>query len=150
MHGGAYPSVLKDELGQQLPFWRKNIDILVATYPDSDHVAALPTLFEHYGIGRLITNGQAGPEAGYQELLAAAANSGTTVHEATAGDIIIIIEDGVRLEILNSSGPQSQLPDSDLDNDSSVALRLIYGDFSLLIIGDAGGAAERDMIAFRK
>jgi len=62
------------------------------------------------------------------------------------GDVIII-EDGVRLEILNSFNPQSQIPDPDLDNNSSVALKLIYGDFALLITGDAGEAAEQDMMA---
>ena len=33
------------------------------------------------------------------------------------------------------------------DNDSSVALKLKFGDFSLLLTGDAGVEAERDMIA---
>ena len=144
--GGAYPSVLKDELGQRLPIWRKNIDIILATHPDSDHVAALPTLFEHYKIGRLITNGQAGPEVTYQELLTAAVMTGTPVHATAAGEVIAF-GDGVRLEIINSFNPQSHLLDPNLDNDSSVALKLIYGDFSLIITGDAGAAAEQDMIA---
>jgi beta-lactamase superfamily II metal-dependent hydrolase len=96
-------------------------------------VAALPTLFEHYEIGRLITNGQDGLEISYQELLSAAGRAGTPVHEAIAGEVIIIDE--------------SPIPDPHLDNNSSVAFKLIFGGFSLLITGDAGAAAEGDMIA---
>jgi competence protein ComEC len=68
------------------------------------------------------------------------------IHQARAGEIIII-DDEVRLEILNPTDPQSPIPDPQHDNDLSVALRLVYGDFSLLLTGDASEAAEREMLA---
>jgi competence protein ComEC len=55
--------------------------------------------------------------------------------------------DGVRLEILNPSSPQPPIPSPQHDNDLSVAIRLVYGEFSLLLTGDAGQAAEREMLA---
>jgi len=68
------------------------------------------------------------------------------IHRAKAGEIIEL-GDGVRLEILNPSNPQPLAPSPGHDNDLSVALRLVYGDFSLLLTGDAGAAAEREMLA---
>jgi competence protein ComEC len=56
--GGYYPSVLNDALGRQMPFWDREIDLIVATHPDADHVSGLPGVFERFRIGQLITNGQ--------------------------------------------------------------------------------------------
>jgi competence protein ComEC len=144
--GGALPSVINDHLGRQIPFWDRDIDIVVATHPDADHVAALPGVFDRYRVGRLITNGQDAEEQSYQALLAAAAENETPVHPVAAGEVIVI-DDGVRLEILNPSSPQPLAPNPQSDNDNSVAIRLLYGDFSLLLTGDAGTPAERQMLS---
>lgn len=143
--GGAYPSVINDHLGRKIPFWDREIDIVVATHPDADHASGLPGVLDRYRVGRLITNGQQAEEESYQALLAAASENEVPIHQAVAGEVISI-GDGVRLEILNSS---DQLPATDdrSDNDNSVAIRGLYGNFSLLLTGDAGGAAEREMLS---
>jgi competence protein ComEC len=144
--GGVLPSVINDHLGRQIPFWDRDIDIVVATHPDADHVAALPGVFDRYRVGRLITNGQEAEEQSYRALLAAAAANEVPIHPATAGEVIAI-GDGVRLEILNPSSPQPLAPDPLSDNDNSVAIRLLYGDFSLLLTGDAGETSEQEMLS---
>jgi competence protein ComEC len=144
--GGLYPSVLNDHLGREIPFWDRDVDLVIATHPDEDHVAGLPGVLERYDVGLLITNGQAAQEESYQALLDVATENAVPIHQATAGEIIDI-GDGVRLEILNPSSPQALTPSPGHDNDLSVALRLVYGDFSLLLTGDAGAAAEREMLA---
>ncbi len=142
--GGAYPTVLNDHLGRIIPFWDRDIDLIIATHPDADHIAALPGLFDHYQVGRLITNGQTVDEQSALALLTAAAENETAVHQVTAGEVIAI-EDGLRVEILNpAAGFQAQIKDH--DNDRSVALRLTYSDFSLLLTGDAGDMAEKKMM----
>jgi competence protein ComEC len=143
--GGALPSVINDHLGRQIPFWDRDIDIIVATHPDVDHVAGLPGVFDGYLVGRLITNGQEAEEQSYQALLTAASENETPIHPATAGEVIAI-GDGVQLEILNSSDRRPAAKDRS-DNDNSVAIRLLYDDFSLLLTGDAGETAEREMLS---
>jgi len=142
--GGAYPTVLHDHLGREIPFWDRDIDLVIATHPDADHVAGLPGVFDRYNVDRLITNSITAGTETYRALLTAAAESGAPIHQAVAGEVITI-EDGLTLEVLN---PPAGAPVSDEqhDNDNSVALRLIYGDFSLLLTGDAGEEAERDML----
>jgi competence protein ComEC len=146
--GGAYPTVLLDHLGRQIPFWDRDIDLIVVTHPDTDHAAGLPGVIDRYGVGRLITNGQGGDERSYQALLDVAAAHKIPIHNAMAGETIAIGDD-VAIQVLNPTGPQPLDPDpqSQHDNEQSVAFRLLYGDFSLLLTGDAGETAEREMLA---
>lgn len=143
--GGAYPTVLSDHLGREMPFWDREIDILIATHADTDHLAGLPAVFGRYQVGRLVTNGLPAEEQAYKALMAAADEAQTPVHHALAGEIIAI-DDGVRLEILNpATDGLSQTADRS-DNDNSVALRLVHDDFSLLLTGDASQAVEEEML----
>ncbi|HEX6385369.1 MAG TPA: DNA internalization-related competence protein ComEC/Rec2 [Anaerolineae bacterium] len=141
--GGLYPTVLHGQLGRQMPFWDREIDILVATHPDADHVTGLVGVFDRYRVGRLITDGEgAGESSNYDALLLAAENNHTPLHSALAGQLITI-GDGVRLEILH--------PGASLDrgnrNENSVSMRLLYGHFAVLLTGDAEEKGERAMLA---
>ncbi|MCP5099772.1 MAG: ComEC/Rec2 family competence protein, partial [Chloroflexi bacterium] len=140
--GGLYPSVLNDRLGQQMPFWDKEIDMLIATHPDADHVSGLVGVFERYRVGRLVTDGSVDGESDvYDAVLEAAAVAGTAVHPTIAGETIII-EDGVTLEVLH---PGSTRNDENR-NENSVSMRLSFGDFTYLFTGDAEQQAERQMV----
>lgn len=140
--GGYYPSLLNERLGQQMPFWDKELDILVATHPDADHVAGLPGVFQRYRVGRLITDRQGiGESSVYDALLLAAEVAGTPVHGARAGEVITI-EDGVRLEIVH---PGEELHPENR-NDNSVSMRLVYDNFTMLLTGDAEQEGEEAML----
>ncbi|MFQ5419804.1 MAG: ComEC/Rec2 family competence protein, partial [Anaerolineae bacterium] len=141
--GGHYPSLLNDRLGRQMPFWDRQIDLVVATHPDADHVSGLVGVFERFTVDQLVTDGsQMGGTAVYDAVLLAAQESGVPIHRAQAGETIRI-DDGVRLEILNP-GPER---DETNRNENSVSFRLVYGDFTLLLTGDAEQAAEGTMLA---
>jgi competence protein ComEC len=139
--GGRYPSVLFQHLGRQIPFWDREIDLVVATHPEADHINGLPGIFDRYRVGRLITNGEMRNSPVSEALNSAAAAQGTPVISASAGEIIIL-EEGVQLEVLNPPGllnPQNS-------NQNSVAFRLVYGDFSILLTGDTEMLAEQAML----
>lgn len=141
--GGLYPSLLQDQLGRQMPFWDKELDMVIATHPDADHVTALPGVWERYTVGQLLTDGSAlGESPPFDALLQAAAAHNTPIHHALAGQTIVI-EDGVRLEILHP-GP---VLDEENRNDNSVSVRLVYGSFTLLLTGDAEVNGEAAMLA---
>ncbi len=139
--GGRYPSVLYQQLGQQMPFWDRKIDMVIATHPEADHISGLPGLFDRYEIGQLLTNGEIKETAVSEALNTAATNQGVTIRPVSAGEIIII-EDGVQLEVLNPPG----LLAFQNSNQNSVAVRLTYADISILLTGDVEILAERAMI----
>lgn len=141
--GGLYPTVLADQLGRQMPFWDNDLDMVVATHSDEDHVAGLTAVFERYSVTQLITNGE-GRETteAFAALWQAAENSETHIHPALAGEVIVV-DDGVRLEVLHP-GP---LLSAENQNDNSVVVRLVYGVFTLLLTGDVEQEAEQVMLA---
>jgi competence protein ComEC len=141
--GGLYPSVLNDQLGRQMPFWDKEIDMLIATHPDADHVSGLVGVFDRYRVNQIITNGQSfGESPIYDEVLTAAQTQETDVRPVQAGEIIEI-EDGVRLEVVH---PGPVLIEENR-NENSVSMRLVYGEFSFLFTGDAEQMGEAEMLA---
>jgi competence protein ComEC len=140
--GGQYPSLIKRHLGRQMPFWDRHVDIVVATHPDDDHVAGLPELFERYNVELLVTNGaEAGASQAYGQLLEEAQKRGVPVHVPEVGEQLRLGEE-VALTFLHPG--QASLTS---DNDSSVAIRLTYGNFSVLLTGDAELEGERMMAA---
>jgi beta-lactamase superfamily II metal-dependent hydrolase len=99
-------------------------------------------LFDRYRVDRLLTNGtELGQSPLYNPLLEAAMNAETPIHPAQAGETILI-EDGVRLEILHP-GPERH-PDH---HENAVALRLVYGDFALLLPGPVGEWGQAQILA---
>ncbi|MCB0035320.1 MAG: DNA internalization-related competence protein ComEC/Rec2, partial [Anaerolineales bacterium] len=139
--GGHYPTVLNDQLGRQMPFWDRDIDLVIATHPDADHISGLPGVLSRYEVGQLLVSaGPDGRTAAYEELFALVDEQALAIHYAVAGEVIAI-EDGVRLEVVH---PEHLGDDR---NNNSVGVRLVYGDFSLLLTGDAEEAAEAEMIA---
>jgi competence protein ComEC len=141
--GGGSATRLNAHLGRRLPFGQRRLDLLVATHPGGDYVTSLPPVFDRYRVDQLLTNGtEPRQSALYDPLLAAAEAAGTPIHPAQAGETIII-EDGVRLEILHP-GPERH-PDSHAEN--SVALRLVYEEFSLLLPGTIGEWGQGQIVA---
>ncbi len=144
--GGYYPSVLNEKLGREMPFWDRDIDIIFATHADADHISGLPDLFQRYQVARLVTNGEdRGVSEIYDAMITAAETSRTIIRPAVAGEQITV-GDGVILEMLH---PNGQLFD-DNRNNNSICLRLTYGEFSLLLTGDAEEKAEQLILAERQ
>ncbi|HSM54930.1 MAG TPA: DNA internalization-related competence protein ComEC/Rec2 [Candidatus Sulfomarinibacteraceae bacterium] len=139
--GGHYPSVLNAQLGRQVPFWDRRLDVIVATHPDDDHVAGLPGVLDRYDVDLLLTNGApAGSNRAYDVLLQNAEAQATTVRRPQPGERWQT-GDGVTLTFLHP-GPVPL----ESDNDNSVSFHLNYGAFSLLLTGDAESAGERAML----
>ncbi len=140
--GGRYPSLFLDKLGREMPFWDKNIDIVVATHPDEDHILGLVEALDHYQVDLFIVNGEPADESpGYEALLRTAEEAHIPIHRALTGEVIEL-GDGARLEILH---PNSELELEDR-NENSIAIRLVYEDFAVLLTGDAEDKAERMMM----
>jgi competence protein ComEC len=136
--GGRYPSVVLDELGKQIPFWDRSIDMVLATHSDEDHIAGLVSVLERYKVSSLITgDAEAAGDPVFEALLAVAEEEGTPVHSAQTGEVIVL-DEGVRLQILHAGIVNAE----DSLNDASIVARLEYGDMSLLLTGDAEARTE--------
>ncbi len=141
--GGAYPSRLLAALGDRMPFWDRELELLVVTQPKDAGMAALPAALERYAVRAALTTGQPGSGDAWRALAAALDSSGVAVVEATAG-YAVEIDDGVRLEVLH---PQARPATDDDPNTQGMVLRLAYGEASFLLMPDLIAEAEDAMLA---
>lgn len=138
--GGRHPTLLLSELGAVMPFWDRSLDLLVLTHPDSDHMDAQIEVAQRLDIGQAVTTAPsiAQPEAlPWQTALAQRAIPLKLLH---AGGWIDL-GDGVALWVLWP--PSVPVQGEQADNENSLVLKLVYGDFSLLLTGDAGLDSEQ-------
>lgn len=124
-----------------------DLDLLVATHPNADHIGACGVLMDEFGAERIIDNGMDGPVSGpdaapLADYLAArerALHAGATYEVA---DFQRLEWDSASLEIL---GPVSVNPAD--ANESSVVAKLTVGQLDFMFTGDIGFDAENDIVS---
>ena len=114
---GANESRVTECLGRLIPFWDRQIEVVFLSHTDKDHVGALPGIKSLYMIGRIIDKPSTGDIVRYGSL-----------------DFDILKGSELVVEKVMASGSES--------NESSVVIRLVYGNLSVLYTGDIDTATE--------
>lgn len=139
--GGRGKQVLR-ELGNIMPVADHSIDIVLATHPDADHIGGLPEVFERYDVGMFIEPGVIGDTNVAALLQERVKEEGLTPTLARRG-MVIRLDPEVYFLIL--------FPDRDVShvdsNDGSIVGKLIYGDSSFLLTGDAPKGVELHLVS---
>lgn len=138
---GPNKKVLR-ELAEQMPFYDRTIDILIASHPDADHIGGFPAVFDAYEIGEYLNSGVVCETALCSELDIDIEKEGIQKEILTRGQVIDL-GDGVYLEIL--------FPDRDATNFetnvASLVIKLVYGDTSFLLTGDSPQEIEDYLVS---
>jgi competence protein ComEC len=151
--GGGHPGTDErtgDDPGTRVvaPFLRSRghnaVDWLVATHPDDDHAQGLIAVTRGFAVRAALVNGYPGESAPYQRLLESLRARNVPVRVARRG-ARIPLDGGAYLEILHPGDRPLVGTRSDA-NENSVVLRLVYGRARVLFTGDAGDAAEADLL----
>ncbi len=142
--GGASATALLGELGAVMPFWDRTLDLLVLTHPDADHMAAQVEAVGRFAVASAWETPAAAAGEESAAWRAAVAGAGAQVQVQSAGGWSDL-GDGVALWVL--SPPAQGFGGEDAGNQNSLVLKLVYGDFSVLLTGDAGEAAEAALLA---
>lgn len=139
--GGADKAVLR-ELSEQMPFWDRSINMVVASHPDNDHVGGIPSVINRFAVETLLEPGIHSDKGAYEAMVMIAEKKGTDIIHVRSGKRYII-DDGVYLDIL--------FPDRDVSgieaNTGSIIARLTYNEISFLFTGDAPKSIEKYMVA---
>ena len=129
-----------------MPFWQKDIDLVILTHPDSDHVNGLIDVLQKYKVNNIIWNGISRDGSTYQQWLNVIAK------QKKMGAKIIIAQSGeevkagnVYINILNPLNSLNGKYFKD-DNDTGVVSRLIYGKISFLFSADITSKEEQKLI----
>jgi competence protein ComEC len=128
--GGPNDKVLSG-LGTMLPLFSRDIDIMVATHPDADHVTGLIPALEKYDVHALVVSGETSDTSVFAEMARHMDDEHAEMHVADAGDVIDF-EDGVTATILHPYIGE-HFKDT---NSASVSMVVSYGEETFLLTGD--------------
>lgn len=149
---GPDDSIL-DCLSNHMPFWDREIEILILTHPHADHLTGLISVLKRYKVMHYFTENVKNDTLVYRKLQDALAKNNLTAKFSFAGDRISFADktslltvwpqrewfENQKLQDSQNSSPDS----SSLDvNGFSLITLLSYGNFKALLTGDAGVLVE--------
>lgn len=141
--GGRSINLASQVIIPQLMEWgAQQIDVLVVTHPDADHISGLVGVLEQFPVQAIALTGQVHPTQIYERLLTSVRDKGIKAIRTRTGTMIPF-DSAVRLEVLS---PDDQFVDSDDTNDASIVIKLTYGQTSFLLTGDAEFPANQTML----
>ena len=117
----------------------ENLDYLVLTHPDADHIGGAPVIITKFDIGQLFLSNYEKDNKTTQKVKDAMQYKGMTASDYQVGDTFAL--GNASFTIL---GPQKEYTDS---NNASVALMVQNGNNRFLFTGDCEAEAEADMAA---
>jgi competence protein ComEC len=143
--GGPNTAVLKG-LGGSLPFWDRDIDLLILTHADHDHLAGLLEVLKNYRVKNILWNGAAKNSAEFEEWVKLIAAERSDIKIASAGTRITFDRvPGHFIEVLYPKQDLSGTVVKDANN-SSVVLKLVYGESEFLFTGDIYSFTEEELV----
>jgi len=141
--GGPSGKTELAKLGNYLPYFDREIELVIATHPDRDHIGGLVDVARNYKIGKVIATGAEKDTAIFKEWKDLLAFNKIETLEAMRKDEISF--GGAILKIVS--------PDSPVDfaagdaNNKSIVARLDCENNSFLFTGDIESPAEKEILA---
>ena len=137
--GGPTSAVLQ-KLSERMPFWDKEIDLIILTHPELDHMQGLIDVLQRYRADYILWTGILRETSEYKKWASILSQNSKKVIVVSAGtkvkagnaeiDILFPFENLAGNEVKNT-------------NDSSIVAKLIYGKESFLFTGDISSTAEK-------
>lgn len=139
---GSDPELLESAL-EELEYFRGNIDTLVLTHPDPDHIGNAAYIINQFDVKRVIDNGQVVDTPEYAAYKTALSNSDAAYEQAEIGDNLSDYND-ISIEVLHTDN-QSE----DID-EGSIVLKINNDSNDILLTSDAGPETEAELLASGK
>ena len=126
-----------------------HLDIFVATHAHADHIGAADEVIKAVPVGEVVYSGVPHTTKNYEDFLKAVDEKGVKLTRAAPGQVYEL-GGGARLLVLAPIEPFFQKEDlragGNEPNANSVVARFEYGEFSMLLTGDAEAQTEDRMI----
>lgn len=119
----------------------RELDLVVISHSDEDHLGGLPTLLEEIKVRRVVHNDQSADTELYDQTRRLLLEKSVQHGGVDRGDVLQI-GSSVQAQVL---GPPRSDP-FESENDASVVLRVEYGVVDVLLPGDVEARAERDLV----
>ncbi len=141
---GGPSSKILEKLGKEMPFWDRDIDLIILTHPEADHLIGLLDILKKYKVENILWTGIIRDTPEYKEWEELIKKEGAKIFIASNGQKIKTAN-GISIDILfpfeNAEGKEFEN-----SNDTSVVSRLVLGYNSFLFTGDISETAEKEII----
>ncbi len=133
--GGPTEEGVLSCLGRNMPFWDREIELVVSTHPDQDHIGGLPDILERYTVGRVLSNGMEGLGDDYRRFKRLVDDE----YHPKTGERIKVGE--LEFKVLwPREGYEGET------NERGIVLELSYGRFNALFMADISEKQEEEML----
>lgn len=132
--GGASPTRLNSQLGAVVPFWDRQIDMVIATNPSANYVAGLSGVFERYQVEQFLNSGATLGASSAYDALSQQVEAGQVVSHTLQLGEAVQVEDGVAVQVAFA-------------DQETLVLRLDYGDLTVTLGGAIAAEMEQKMVA---
>jgi competence protein ComEC len=139
--GGPGRAVLR-ALGNELSWRDRSFEMVVVTHPDGDHFYGLVDVLDRYDVRRVIV-GSTLVESGHEVVLLRAVQAEGLAIENPSLGTTFDLGGGVRLEVIGPAEPVASDPQT---NNTSLIVRLVWGEVSFLLTGDMEAKAEQALL----
>ena len=131
-------------LGENIPFYRRRIDLMILTHFDFDHITGLIEVLKRYKVKLVLYNGLLNESSEFKEWFKMIKEKNVPLETTKAGDELKFNDD----LILKTLYP-FELADKNLqnNNNTSVVNKLIYKNISFLFTGDLEADGEEELIS---
>ncbi|MDP2967482.1 MAG: ComEC/Rec2 family competence protein [bacterium] len=144
---GGPDSVILEKLGKELPFYDRTIDLVILTHPESDHLTGLLDVLRSYKVKNILWTGILIDSAGFKKWAELIKQENAKIYIAQSGQKITIGKTSFEILIPFENLENKSVKDA---NNTSIVLRLDFGEISLLFTGDIYKSAERELLSLAK
>ena len=139
---GGPGTKIVDCLGEKMPFWDRTIEMVVLTHPQKDHLEGLLEVLARYKVEMITTTGVENETELFKAWQTAIKAEGARIYTPKVGDRLILDTGGSQTSSMDILWPTKDKLElwklaglSEL-NESSVVLRLGFGQFCAYLTGD--------------
>lgn len=141
---GGPNSRVVERLSEVMMLWDKKIDLMVLTHPHDDHVSGLVNVLDRFEVRKILYTGVSHDSPNYLAWLGKIKEKKVPLMIVDRAQTIDLGA-GLKLEILYPIESFLNKTVENLNN-SSIAIRLVYGASEVLLTGDAELEEERELV----
>lgn len=143
---GGKGDVVRQKLKQEMGFWDRDIDMVVATHPDADHIEGLIGVLEYYTVHTILMTENINDTPVYASFLKSVEQEGAQIIYARTGQIYDLGYANAGSTTLRILFPDYD-PTNLESNLSSIVAKLVYGETEFLLTGDSPQEIEEYLVA---
>jgi beta-lactamase superfamily II metal-dependent hydrolase len=126
---------IQKAVNKKAQFFKRDIDVLLSTHPDADHITGLMPLLENFFVKTITVSpakGETNLFSSFQTVTEVELRDGAFLHIGNSGDSIDF-GDGVKVYLMT---PSDEYWNGEDTNDESISTLITYGSHSFLLTGD--------------